>query len=104
MMKNIDKLTFSPSPFRFLIFYPMSAVVTLFFNILRDPLSQEARKDVDLLSSVGALTKAMSARQRLAFNEVVRVENLDQFIKELCRLGELAIDRARGVKTPIDGI
>ena len=82
----------------------MSAVVTLFFNILRDPLSQEARKDVDLLSSVGALTKAMSARQRLAFNEVVRVENLDQFIKELCRLGELAIDRARGVKTPIDGI
>lgn len=86
---------FPAEAFWFLIFYPMSAQMTLFFNILRDPLYPEARRDVELLGSVGALIRIVSARQRLARHDAARVESLDRFIKELCRLGECAIARAQ---------
>lgn len=73
----------------------MSALMTLFFNILRDPLNKEAEKDIELLGSVGTLIRSVSARHSLESHDSARVEALDQFIKELCRLGECAIVRVQ---------
>ena len=71
----------------------MSAVLTLFCNILLNPLDSLAAGDLDLLSSVPALIRALPVRQ-LNVNEIMQIKHLDDFVAELGRLARCAVDRA----------
>ncbi|KFA65824.1 hypothetical protein S40285_05378 [Stachybotrys chlorohalonatus IBT 40285] len=77
-----------------ILFYPIAALMTLFFNILRDPLHQHATNDLDLIKLARDIIKNMpeSAERPHAATSLKR---LDLLIAELWRLGGYAIERAQ---------
>ncbi|RDA92076.1 hypothetical protein CP533_3576 [Ophiocordyceps camponoti-saundersi (nom. inval.)] len=74
------------------IFYPMSALVTLFFNVLRDPTDAQAADDVDLLSSASEVIKTMPVGGITA-RELAYLTEVDDFVAELGRLARCALAR-----------
>lgn len=77
-----------------IIFYPMSAVLTIFCNILQNPLSAQALDDLELLGAAPQLIKNIRIR-RLTVNEIIHIKKIEDFISELIRLGSCAIRKAQ---------
>lgn len=76
------------------MFYPMSAILEIFCNLLLQPLHPQAEEDIELLKSVPQLIEGMRNRQ-LTPHEVAHVKIVDAFVAELTRLGTCAIAKAR---------
>lgn len=66
----------------------------IFFNILRDPLKDQALHDVELLRSTSDLIRRMPMKKVTAYEETYLCK-VDSVITELGRLGRCAIDKAR---------
>ncbi|KAK9485650.1 hypothetical protein V1527DRAFT_466489 [Lipomyces starkeyi] len=79
--------------FWILVFYPITAVLTIFCNILLNPLDPRADEDLDLLNKVPDLIKGMPIRQ-LSLNEIMHIKFVQDFVTELSRLGKCAIFKA----------
>lgn len=79
---------------RMVVFYPMSAILTIFCNLLLDPLNAKAGEDMELLQSVPKLIEGMRNRRLTAY-EVAHVKMIDEFVLELTRLGTSAIAKAK---------
>lgn len=79
---------------RTIVFYPMSAVVTIFCNILCDPLHPRAQEDMNLLISSPELIRCIR-RRRMTENEMLHLRVADDFLAELARLAQCAISKAR---------
>ncbi|PNY27565.1 transcriptional regulatory protein [Tolypocladium capitatum] len=84
----------SGQAFWFIVFYPVSALMTLFFNILRDPLDDQAIHDVELLSSASELIRSMPT-PRVTPYETAYLRMADEFVAELSRLGKCAIAKSQ---------
>ncbi|KAI8292754.1 Fusaridione A cluster transcription factor fsdR [Colletotrichum sp. SAR11_240] len=80
--------------FWMVVFYPMSAILTIFCNLLLDPLNAKAEEDMELLQSVPKLIEGMRNRRLTAY-EVAHVKMIDEFVLELTRLGTSAIAKAK---------
>ncbi|KAJ3938625.1 uncharacterized protein N0V96_011355 [Colletotrichum fioriniae] len=80
--------------FWMVVFYPMSAILTIFCNLLLQPLNPQSEEDIELLNSVPKLIESMRNRH-LTPNEVAHVKIVDDFVAELTRLGKRAIAKAR---------
>ncbi|KAJ5123833.1 uncharacterized protein N7515_007658 [Penicillium bovifimosum] len=76
-----------------LIFYPMSALLTLFCSILQNPLDPHSREDLDRLKVATVMIERIFSR-KLPATEVVHFKLVADFIVELKRLAECAIDKA----------
>ncbi|KAL7819111.1 hypothetical protein V8C26DRAFT_419965 [Trichoderma gracile] len=76
------------------IFYPVSALLSIFFNILRNPQHEYAEQDVELLSSATTLIRSMPIH-RVTTHELEYLRKMDAFIEELTRLSRAAIEKAR---------
>lgn len=78
------------------IFYPMSALMTLFFSILREPQGDSVLQDVELISTAAVIVRTMPINVYVPFaTEYLR--RVDAFVKELHRLAQGAIlQAARG--------
>ncbi|PHH87933.1 hypothetical protein CDD83_8223 [Cordyceps sp. RAO-2017] len=76
-------------------FYPMSALVSLFFNILRYPSQEQATQDVELLGSASEVIRRMPHNRSLTARETAYLKRIDDFTAELYRLGLCAIAQAR---------
>ncbi|KAL3455410.1 hypothetical protein BJX64DRAFT_282093 [Aspergillus heterothallicus] len=88
-----------------LIFYPMSALLAIFCNILQNPAEPQATKDLALLKSATGMLERVFLRQAYSVNELVHVKLVADFVNELCRLATCAMDKAwrertSGVSTP----
>ena len=81
------------------VFYPVSAVLTIFCNILLNPLDPRAVDDLELLSSTPELIKSMRMRQ-LTTAEIEHMRLVDNFVAELIRLGNCSITKALRERTP----
>ncbi|KAI3326263.1 hypothetical protein HD806DRAFT_441650 [Xylariaceae sp. AK1471] len=77
-----------------IIFYPISAVVTIFCNILWDPLHPRAQDDLDLLSGCQELFRC-KWRRCMTENEMIHLKSANDFLAELSRLAQRAISKAR---------
>jgi hypothetical protein len=75
------------------IFYPISAMLTIFCNVIYDPLHPQVDMDLKLLEIVPDLVKQMRLRG-LPRDETAQVKALDDFVAELARLGSQAITKA----------
>lgn len=84
---------------RMITFYPMSAILTIFCNILLFPLDPRAEEDLTLLGSVPDLIKGIRL-QRLKDNEAAHMTMVADFVAELTRLGNCAIRKARYSVSP----
>ncbi|KAJ5822395.1 hypothetical protein N7447_004735 [Penicillium robsamsonii] len=76
-----------------LIFYPMSALLTIFCNILQNPLDPHTREDLDRLHVATVMMERIFSR-KLPSSELVHFKLVGDFIVELERLAECAIDKA----------
>jgi hypothetical protein len=72
----------------------MSAVVTIFCNVLWDPLHPRASEDVRLLESSPELIRRIR-RRRMTDSEMLHLRTADEFLAELVRLARCAINKAR---------
>lgn len=79
---------------RTLIFYPMSAVTTIFCNILWDPLNPRSQQDLALLDAAPEFIRRIRWR-RMTESEMQHLRVADDFLAELARLGKHAMDKAR---------
>ncbi|KAL4924192.1 putative C6 transcription factor [Aspergillus undulatus] len=77
-----------------LIFYPMSALLAIFCNILTNPAEPQASKDLSLLKSATGMLERVFLRQAYSVNELVHVKLVADFVNELCRLATCAMDKA----------
>lgn len=75
------------------VFYPMSAVLTIFCNILLNPLSPQVHDDLELLSAAPQLIKNIRTR-RLTVSEVMHMKEIEDFISDLLSLGACAVQKA----------
>ncbi|KAK2048334.1 fungal-specific transcription factor domain-containing protein [Colletotrichum somersetense] len=80
--------------FWLVVFYPMSAILEIFCNLLLHPLQPQSEEDLELLKSVPVLVKGMRTRN-LTAQEVAHVKMIDNFVAELTRLGKCAMVKAR---------
>ncbi|CAI7591597.1 unnamed protein product [Penicillium discolor] len=76
-----------------LIFYPMSALLTIFCNILQNPLDPHSREDLGRLNVATVMIERIFSR-KLHESELVHFKMVADFIVELKRLAECAIDKA----------
>ncbi|CAI7673772.1 unnamed protein product [Penicillium viridicatum] len=76
-----------------LIFYPMSALLTIFCNILQNPLDPHSREDLGRLNVATVMIERIFSR-KLHESELVHFKMVADFIAELKRLAECAIDKA----------
>ncbi|KAF6823045.1 fungal specific transcription factor [Colletotrichum musicola] len=83
--------------FWMVVFYPMSAILTIFCNLLLDPLNAQAEEDIELMQSVPKLVEGIRSRN-LTPNEMSHVKMVDAFVSELTRLGKCAISKAKREK------
>lgn len=76
------------------MFYPMSATLTIFSNVLMNPLCPRAEEDLDLLKSAPELINCIRTRP-LTPNESMHMKTIEEFAAEMYRLGNCAIRQAR---------
>ncbi|KAL4882546.1 hypothetical protein BJY04DRAFT_226950 [Aspergillus karnatakaensis] len=77
-----------------LIFYPMSALLAIFCNILQNPSEPQASKDLALLKSATGMLERVFLRQAYSVSELVHVKLVADFVNELCRLANCAMEKA----------
>ncbi|KAL4803797.1 hypothetical protein BDV18DRAFT_153640 [Aspergillus unguis] len=77
-----------------LIFYPISALLAIFCNILQNPAEPQASKDLALLKSATGMLERVFLKQSYSVNELVHVRLITDFVGELCRLATCAMDKA----------
>ncbi|KAL2161767.1 hypothetical protein VTH06DRAFT_7550 [Thermothelomyces fergusii] len=76
------------------VFYPISAVWTIFWYIMHNPINANTDVDLDLLNSAPMLIKQMRL-QRLARDDMTQMRMIDEFVAELVRLANRAVFKAR---------
>ncbi len=76
------------------VFYPISAIWTIFCSVLFKPLDPDVDKDLELLNAAPLLIKEMRLR-RLARDEMAHMKMVDDFVTELARLANRAVVKAR---------
>ncbi|KAJ6020242.1 hypothetical protein N7499_003530 [Penicillium canescens] len=76
-----------------LIFYPMSALLTIFCSILQTPLDPHSHEDLNRLKVATIMMERVFSR-KLPDHELVRFKMVADFITELKRMAECAIDKA----------
>lgn len=79
---------------RMIIFYPMSAILTIFCSILANPLDPYVEEDLHLLKVVPDLVRDVR-RRRTSEVEIAHMQTVTDFVAELIRLGHCAIEKAR---------
>ncbi|EGR49738.1 uncharacterized protein TRIREDRAFT_59760, partial [Trichoderma reesei QM6a] len=81
--------------FWIVIFYPITAILALFSNMISNPLDESTAGDLEILKSAPTLFRDIPIR-KLTMAELTHLKFLDAFSQEPARLGELAIQKARG--------
>lgn len=90
---NFKRLSQTLTTFRAILFYPMSAILTIFCNILLHPCHPESSKDCELLHKAPVLVRGIFGRH-LSVNEIMHIKLLTEFVNELGRLAGCAIEKA----------
>jgi hypothetical protein len=79
---------------RTLIFYPMSALIAIFCNILQNPSDPQATKDLALLRTATSIMERVFLRQLISIDEVVHVKMVADFVTELYTFATCAVEKA----------
>ncbi|XP_014558859.1 hypothetical protein COCVIDRAFT_35910 [Bipolaris victoriae FI3] len=79
--------------FWMILYYPMSALLTLFYGILHRPLAPQSHKDLELLKNVPLMIRRIP-RSRWMEKAARQIQAVDELVEELTTLGQCAIDKA----------
>ncbi|KAH7176766.1 fungal-specific transcription factor [Dactylonectria macrodidyma] len=86
--------------FWLLLFHPISAVTTIFCNLLQNPLDPAAHDDLDLLKTAPDLIRSMRVQQLP--HDILHIKQISNFVAELVRLGNFAIKKAMEERNAMD--
>ncbi|KAJ5113169.1 transcriptional regulator family: Fungal Specific TF [Penicillium angulare] len=76
-----------------LLFYPMSALLSIFCSILSNPLDPRSHEDLGRLKMATVMMERIFSRN-LPSKEIIHFKLVADFVSELKRLAECAIDKA----------
>ncbi|KAJ5484179.1 hypothetical protein N7539_005975 [Penicillium diatomitis] len=84
-----------------LIFYPLSALLTIFCSILQNPLDPRSRGDLDHLKTATSMLARLFSNAN-SENDIEHMKLIADYVGELKRLAECAIEKAwqEHVSTP----
>lgn len=85
---------------RIFYFYPLSAFISLFFNLLRNPCNEYTELDLELIKTASDIIKKMPKSESTP-DEASYLARIDRFRAEVARLAECAVERSRGKKQHI---
>ncbi|KAL5363818.1 C6 zinc finger domain protein [Aspergillus floccosus] len=80
--------------FWIILFYAITAVLTLFCNVISNPCDPDANYSVDLLQSVPGLIRSIPVR-KLTLAEVIHLQYLEGFTTELAGICMRALSRTQ---------
>ncbi|KAH8671573.1 hypothetical protein BX600DRAFT_250660 [Xylariales sp. PMI_506] len=80
--------------FWIVLYYPMTAILTIFCNVLQNPLDARAEEDIRLLESFPELMSYLQSRQSVPRKLLDTTRALD-FVLEAVRLCRCAINKAK---------
>jgi hypothetical protein len=80
--------------YRRVAFYPPVAAMSLFMNILIHPLDPRGQVDLGILASAISIFQTTSV-QSLTTDDIEYLQEMNNFVAELVRLGNLAIWKAK---------
>lgn len=72
----------------------MTAVLSIFCNILQAPCDPQAIKDLGLLRETSGMMERIFFHQRCTVSEVIHIKVVADFVSELYRLANCAIEKA----------
>lgn len=72
----------------------MSALLTIFCSILQNPLDPRSRDDLDHLKMATVMMARVFSKDILPDTEIEQLKLVADFVTELKRLAECAIDKA----------
>ncbi|GFG16091.1 C6 zinc finger domain protein [Aspergillus udagawae] len=84
----------SPECFWVVLFYAITAVLTLFCNIISNPRDPDTNCDMELLQNVPSLIRSIPIR-KLTLGEVIHLKYLDGFAAELAGICVRAISKSQ---------
>ncbi len=76
------------------MFYAMNAMLTIFGNILLEPLEPQAKYDRQLLEFTAELINRIRSQRYIPIDDL-NISRMDSFVSEVIRLGKCAIAAAR---------
>lgn len=76
------------------MFYPVSAFLSLFFNLLRSPGNEYAELDLELIGTASEVLRKMP-KGDASPEKTAYLDRIDRFCEEISRLAECAIARHR---------
>jgi hypothetical protein len=79
---------------RYIIFYPISTFLTLFCNILRNPLDPHIKVDLKLLVEAPTLLQRQALASHPPLNETIHVKRVEDFMSLLGALAKCAVEKA----------
>lgn len=78
---------------RFVIFFPISALLTIFCNILQNPLHPHHAKDLELLKEApGIVREALSDQKHT--HDVKNIKSIEELMTLMGKLANSAIEKA----------
>ncbi|EUC46996.1 hypothetical protein COCMIDRAFT_91352 [Bipolaris oryzae ATCC 44560] len=80
--------------FWMVLYYPMSALLTIFYGILHRPLAPQSHKDLELLKNVPPMIRRIPI-SRWMEKAARQIQAVDDLVEELTTLGQCAIDKAK---------
>jgi hypothetical protein len=72
----------------------MSALLTLFCNVLQSPLDAHITEDLQLLEEAPTLLRDTLSLQ-LSLNEMIHIKSVEEFMSMLGRLAKCAVEKAK---------
>jgi hypothetical protein len=81
------------SPYRIIVYHPLSSVVTIFNHLLQDPLAPDAAKDLHAIKCASDVFATLLERSPTG-GETYHLEVVKDFVQELSRLAECALRKA----------
>ncbi|KAL4912442.1 C6 zinc finger domain protein [Aspergillus aurantiobrunneus] len=85
------------------LFYAITAVLTLFCNIISNPRGPDTQHDMTLLQNVPSLIRSIPIR-KLTLGEIIHLQYLDGFTAELAEISVCAISKSQQVAPGTDTI
>jgi hypothetical protein len=93
MLESIFELTFT----MLFVFYPVSAVLTIFCNILLDPLKREAEEDLQLLFESANLIQRLRTGCFPLWRRT-NLTHLEDLVVELAKVAQIAITEVANLR------
>ncbi|PYI11720.1 hypothetical protein BO78DRAFT_425625 [Aspergillus sclerotiicarbonarius CBS 121057] len=89
----VVKRALCPTDFWLMLFYPLSAILTIFCHVIMNPGLPETRKDLDLISRIAGLIRELGQDDDQMNERLYHSERIWHFVMSLVNIARRRVDR-----------